>query len=233
MKPVIGITGSLLTRRKELQRSVPGSCPYVAAILAHGGSPLVFPTIADKDAILSVAKVCDGFLFAGGEDIDPARYNEEPDPALGTVDTIRDILEFTVFEFAASRKKPVLGICRGHQLINVGLGGSLIQDLPSAKYFHPSRDLSELVHDVILEHDSGLADLLGKQSIAVNSSHHQAVKECGKGLRVVARSPDGVVEAIEGTDDWFLVGVQCHPEATWSTSTPEFSGLFREFVRRC
>jgi len=149
----------------------------------------------------------DGLLLPGGPDIDPERYGEPHDPDLGTVDPELDAFEIDLVRRAVARSLPVLGICRGQQLINVALGGTLHQHLPD----HDRHGLprSHLAHEIQVEPSSELAQAANGEAVMVNSLHHQAIKDVAAGLRVTARSPDGVVEALEGEQ---VVAVQCHPE---------------------
>ncbi len=184
---------------------------YVRAIRAAGGVPVVLPNAeGGAEQIDSYLGRLDGLLLPGGADIPPSEYGEQ------THETVRLLGDDRfVFEKALSRawiektNKPLLGICLGSQWINVASGGSLVQDIPSEfGISHRNRD-----HDVILEADSKLAGILGSTRFEVNSFHHQAVRSIGANLRIVARCPDGVVEATETTDpERFLIGVQWHPE---------------------
>lgn len=184
---------------------------YVRAVRQAGGIPFVLPdTDGSPDQINSYLALLDGLLLPGGADIPPSEYGEEPHETVRVLDDSR-----YQFEKALSRawirdsEKPLLGICLGSQWINVSSGGSLVQDIPS-QFGVNHRDV---VHEVTLEADSRLGKILGKTRLEVNSFHHQAVNRLGEGLRIVARSPDGVVEGTETTDpDRFLIGVQWHPE---------------------
>lgn len=201
---------------------------YVRAVRQAGGIPLVLPnTDGSPDQIKSYLAILDGLLLPGGADIPPSEYGEEPHETVKVLDDSR-----YNFEKALSRawirdsKKPMLGICLGSQWINVSSGGSLIQDIPS-KFGVNHRDVN---HEVTLESDSRLSKVLGKTRMEVNSYHHQAVGRVGEGLRVVARSPDGVVEGTETTDpDRFLIGVQWHPEKMVENDAVQ-AKLLRAFV---
>ena len=201
----------------------------VRAVREAGGIPLVLPnTDGNLEQIPHYLKVLDGLLMPGGRDIPPAEYGEE---AHETVTPLGD--DRYQFEKALSRawiektNKPMLGICLGSQWINVSSGGSLVQDIPSALGVN-HRNVS---HDVILVRGSRLHDIFGSQRFEVNSTHHQAVKDLGQNLRIVARSTDGVVEATETTNDnRFLIGVQWHPERMLADDARQ-AKLFTAFVR--
>ena len=191
----VGITCSRLRPRAYYET-------YARAVAAAGGRPLLLaPDEADR------LEELDGLLLPGGPDIDPRLYGEEPDPDLGSVDPELDRFEIDLVQRAVARNLPVLGICRGQQVINVALGGSLHQHLPE----HDKHGLprTHLAHEIRVEPGSELEQAADGRPVMVNSLHHQAIKDIAAGLRVTARSPDGVVEAMEGER---VVAVQCHPE---------------------
>jgi putative glutamine amidotransferase len=177
---------------------------------------------------------CDGLLLSGGTDVDPNIFGEVPHTALGRVDGPRDPFEITLAREAVRRDMPVLGICRGLQVLNVALGGTLIQDIPSdvegASVHETGDNRVEIAHEVAIESDSRLAHLLATTRVGVNSFHHQAAKRLGAGLSRTATSPDdGLVEGLEIRDRKFVVAVQWHPENFWKASDA-FDGLFGGFV---
>lgn len=184
---------------------------YVRAVREAGGIPVILPNT--DGSIVQVAdylKSLDGLLLPGGPDIPPSEYGEEPHESVKVLDDSRYQFEKALSrDWITKTKKPLLGICLGSQWINVSSGGSLVQDIPTTfGVSHRGR-----THEVTLEPDSKLSKILELSTLEVNSLHHQAVKKLGDGLRVVARCPDGVVEATETTDsDRFLIGVQWHPE---------------------
>jgi putative glutamine amidotransferase len=178
---------------------------------------------------------CDGLMLSGGTDVDPVIFGEVPHTALGRVDGPRDPFEITLAREAVRRDMPVLGICRGLQVLNVALGGTLIQDIPSdvpgAAMHEAGENRVEIAHEVEIVPGSKLAGLLSTTRVGVNSFHHQAAKRIGEGLSVSATSPaDGIVEGLEMSDRAFVVAVQWHPENFWKTS-PVFDGLFTGFVQ--
>jgi putative glutamine amidotransferase len=177
----------------------------------------------------------DGLLLSGGEDIAPTCYGQDVEPWTGLVDKARDRSEIGLVRRWLATEKPLLAICRGHQVLNVALGGSLIQDImaqvPNAldHAYVPGRPMETIVHTVEIEAGSRLAAILGGPELAVNSAHHQAVARPGQDLTVVARAPDGVLEATELAEHPFCVSVQWHPEAMLRTSATMLP-LFVSFV---
>lgn len=191
---------------------------YGRGVIEAGGLPVNLPIDVDVEA---VAQRLDGILLTGGTDIDPARYGAEPHPELQATETERDDLELRLLACALDREIPVLGICRGIQLVNVHLGGTLHQHVPDHSRFDVAADTE--VHDVTMAPGSVLANLYGDRR-PVNSLHHQTVASVGDGLRVTATADDGTVEGLELGDS--LVAVQWHPEMMRSRPTdPIFSWL--------
>jgi putative glutamine amidotransferase len=213
---------------------------YLRAIEAAGGIPSLIHQTGDQEVIDAHYRRCDGLIFAGGTDIDPARYGAERHPKLEAPDPSQDALEIALARRAAADGKPAFGICRGIQLLNVALGGTLHQDIPSVlpgSRNHAEsterRDMSHLAHPIAIQPDAWLAEALGATDLVVNTLHHQALQQIAPGLRVVAQAPDGVVEAVEGGGAGFLLGVQCHPEELWERADPRWARVFRMFVDRC
>lgn len=211
---------------------------YLWAIEKCGGVPLLIPATNLESTLRTLYRYIDGLLLAGGGDIDPAHFGETPHSALGSVDAMRDWAELIIASWALADGCPVFGICRGIQTINVAAGGSVWQDLAAQvpesiqhKNYPPRAD-NRLSHAVYPESDSHLAAILGDLALDVNSLHHQAVKDLGAGLRVGARSPDGVIEAIEGYGKSWVMGVQWHPE--WLLDDdPRMLRLLEAFVSAC
>lgn len=229
-KPIIGLT----TYERERRVYCVVVTDYVRSVFEAGGLPVPVPTVAgdeDRDAYLDLL---DGILFTGGADIHPACYGEEPLKEVNGLAPYKDDYELGLFRKAYERRMPIFGICRGSQLINVGLGGTLYQDLnvqvPGAFGHYPGEmPEEELYHSVDVAAGSRLAGIMGAGTIHVNSFHHQAVKTLGAHLQVGAVSRDHIVESIEGEDGRFLLGVQWHPECL-TRRYPEFLKLFRSFV---
>jgi putative glutamine amidotransferase len=213
---------------------------YLHAISKARGLPsIVAPGFTNplEDAAQLAGEIldnCDGLLLSGGTDVDPKIFGEVAHTALGRVDGPRDPFEITLAREAVRRDMPVLGICRGIQVLNVALGGTLIQDIPSdvegSVVHETGDDRLVIAHDVVIEPGSRLASLLSTTRLGVNSFHHQAAKRVGEGLTVSAKSAeDGIIEGLEMKDRTFVVAVQWHPENFWRTSAA-FDGLFSGFV---
>lgn len=189
---------------------------YPEAVVRSGGVPILLPSVTDIEGVRSILALVDGVLLTGGEDIHAQAYGEEPHEESKLHDPGRDRMEFEVALTAMKRNMPVLGICRGLQLLNVVQGGTLYQDIPSQMpeaIRHHYMDEDEFaLHDIAIEDETLLAHVMGKNTMPVNSWHHQAVKVLGKGLRINAHAPDGVVEGIESTEGKPVLAVQCHPE---------------------
>lgn len=236
-KPMIGIV-SCLERNDGLFADL--HCyvnqDYVAAIKKGGGIPLIIPVQQDKDDIFELINRVDGVLLMGGDDIDPLLYNEAPIHELGMI--MRDVDDFYLkcIEYAEILNKPTLGICRGHQMLNIAYGGNLYQDLPSQKKDSIKHNQNSLkhypTHSIQIEKDSSLYKLFD-HSLMVNSYHHQAIKDMAKDFKVIATAQDGVIEAIEKTTNTYMLGVQWHPEMMLSKDNPDMLKLMKYFISKC
>ena len=232
MKAIIGIV-PLVDETKESLWMLPG---YMDGIAEAGGIPVMFPLTSDKQVIEQLLDTVQGVLLTGGHDVDPEMYGEKRMPECGTPCGERDLMESEVLKQALDRDIPVLGICRGIQFLNAYLGGTLYQDLPSQHAseieHHQMPPYDVPVHSVSIVKDSGLYRLLDKETLSVNSYHHQAVKDKASGLNVMAVSEDGIVEAVEMPDKRFVWAVQWHPELSFRKDENSRM-IFDEFIRKC
>ncbi len=240
MKPLIGISCGTFHDRDWCPPSYGHRKTYVDAIVRAGGVPLLIPPLADEATLRALYESLDGVLLSGGGDIAPGLYGDTPHQKLGTVDPARDHAELPLARWASAEAKPLLGICRGIQVINVALGGTLYQDVHtqigaslSHTLSYEREDWAYMAHPISIAPDSRLAQLMGAQAMTINSLHHQSLKEIAPGLKAVAWAPDGVVEAVEGQGDSFVLGVQCHPEALEAAADPRWQALFLAFVESC
>lgn len=241
-RPIIGVTTQTLQAIDGIPSGLPQSDVmnqrYYIAVALAGGAPILIPLLDDEpEALRAVYDACDGVLIPGGVDVDPKHFNEEPHPKLGRIDGARDRVEMHVTRWAVEDQKPLLGLCRGLQVINVTLGGTLYQDL-EAQYpdaikhdYFPTYgyDRDHLAHEVTLAKGSRLRHLMELERISVNSMHHQGIKTLAPSLVASATAPDGLIEAVESTNDHFLVGVQWHPEV-FEMTDPHTRHVFREFI---
>ena len=209
--PIIGLTGNFRDSDCTLAEG------YYQSILKAGGTPFIIPCYDDMDALVNTLEHLDGIVLTGGADINPLYLGEEPIKELHGINPRRDRQELLLTKLAADRQIPILGICRGIQTMNAALGGTLLQDIhvqmEGTRIKHDQNlERSYASHTVSIESNSLLHEVFGADSIAVNSFHHQAVKEAAPGFRVCARATDGVIEAIESTEYKSMLGVQWHPE---------------------
>lgn len=220
-RPVIGITGNYEDLTCKLGKG------YYDGVVRAGGTPVIIPPVADKAVLMSTLDRIDGLILSGGGDINPLYCGEEPVPGLHGINRERDLPELLIARLAYNRQLPMLGICRGIQTLAVALGGKVDQDIKASIKHSQDADRSEPTHSVDIAEDSTLYHLYGEPTLYVNSFHHQAVSEPGSKFRVVARSKDGIVEAMESTEYKSIVGVQWHPECMPS-GLPLFQWLVAE-----
>lgn len=229
MKPIIGINCDYAEEGKR-----PYSFTYrdySEAIIKAGGIPLLLPIIKDKDDGGFLVEKINGLLFTGGNDVPPRRYGEKMHKKTVCVNPDKDISDFILVQAGLQKKKPMLAICYGAQLVNVALGGTLIQDIPSeccTSIIHKGSKNGGYTHSVKIKKGTLLYKIIGADHVETNSTHHQAIKILGKGLRDVAHTQDGIIEAIEQEDYPFLLGVQWHPERL--TDNPYHASLFHVLI---
>ena len=204
-RPLIGISANTADIDLTLRRV------YCDQIVRAGGVPVVLPPVDDAEVLINMLEGIDGLVLTGGADYNPLWYGEQPEKELHTINSTRDLPELLLTRLAFNRQIPILGICRGVQTIAIALGGNLVQDLKTPLKHGQDAPRSEATHSVTITEGSTLYGLYG-QGTFVNSFHHQAVKDCGSHLHVVATAPDGVIEAVESTEQKALMGVQWHPE---------------------
>ena len=232
MPPIIGITTSedLNSSGFPIVRLIRA---YVDAVQGSGGVPVLIPSSLAEGGWEVLYPHLDGVLFAGGGDIATERFGGQPHPAVELVDPSRDKVELGLLGAVRSDGKPFLGICRGCQLLNVGMGGTLYTHLPdqlsgALEHTLPEPQRKVLVHEVRIEEGTLAAQVFGEPILMVNSHHHQGIKDLADGLRVAGRSPDGLVEVVELPDHPFGLAVQWHPE--WLTDQQVTRNLFKAFV---
>jgi putative glutamine amidotransferase len=229
-QPIIGVSSTASSG------SASAPLTYINAIKNAGGVPLVIPMTTDEAQLDAILNTITGLVMTGGEDVNPHKfYGEEPHPKMGEIAPARDEFDYILIKKAVEKGIPVLGICRGMQMLNVALGGTLIQDIPSQvkgsmvdhKQEAPS---STATHSITIQKGSLLYNLLKTEKTAVNTFHHQAVKRVAPSLKVIAVAKDGVVEAIEGTGNMRVLGLQFHPEGFAAHGQCEFSPIFEWLV---
>lgn len=230
LKPVIGMT-AMFSDANGL-RIYKINETYVKAILDAGGIPFILPSCGKEEEYVQYADKLDGYLVPGGQDVATLLYNEQPSRHVTFVRSEDDEYEFALIRKMAELNKPVLGICRGSQVINVAFGGSLYQDIPTqcpeAHGHYQKAPRYEAYHDINLVSGSRLANILGCEATRINSYHHQAVKDVAPGFHVNAKATDGIIEGIEH-DEKFIIGVQWHPEGMYEVH-PHFKNIFDAFI---
>ena len=233
-KPLIGITPAYNTDKMQYDLPI----AYTNAVIKSGGLPIILPFHSDKEIAQQLVDMCDGFIFSGGHDVAPWVYGEDPWYGLDILAPLRDMTEVALFDPVFESKKPLLGICRGMQMANCCLGGTLYQDLPTdyikpQEIEHVQKERAvQPTHKVRLDAGSLLAEIMETDEISVNSFHHQAVKDLGKGLKPIGYAPDGLTEAVVMPDHPFFIGVQWHPEELFPQCQASRK-LFAAFLAAC
>lgn len=232
MKPVIGITTDVRDNGENVLKNT-----YVQAVIRAGGLPMIVPVGLEED-VDQVIALLDGLLLSGGNDINPTLFNEEPHEYLGEVSPSRDSIELELARRMLKIGKPILGICRGVQVLNVAVGGSVYQDLhkqndgPILQHMQKAPN-THLSHYVQVEKGSLLELIAGSERIQVNSYHHQSLKDVPSVFKVTGVASDGIVEAIESNGEQFVLGVQWHPEALSTAGDVVSLRIFEKFISAC
>src|SRR5215212_1463027 len=232
-KPLIGIGSDVQSPPGKRERAF-AYLTYVDALRRAGAIPVLIPPQPENAGEL--IRELDGLLLAGGDDCDPKAYGEDPHPSVEPMDPRRQANDVSLAKYARESGIPTLGICLGVQVMNVAAGGTLVQDIDSqvdTEIEHASEPEDRARHDVIVEQGTKLAGILTRSELNVNSSHHQAIRDVGDGLRVTAHAPDGIIEGLEDPRHPFYVGVQWHPEdMTGENSAASIFGAFVDAARR-
>lgn len=237
MRPVIGIPCQADFRAGSKRPVYGNNRTYVHAVESAGGLPILIPMLNDLSELQELLPRLDGILLSGGIDMQSSLYGLQPHPAEDEPDPRLDEFEMTIASWALEEDLPVLGVCRGMQIINVLQGGTLYQDIASqcpGALNHCRRDLprTELTHVVTVAVGSRMERILGKRQVSVNSLHHQAIKDPGRGISISGRADDGLAEFMEMPEKRFVLGIQGHPEELYG-DVPVFARLFKAFVRAC
>lgn len=235
-KPIIGINSSRVIKHETAySHSVIESLgnDYVESVIRAGGIPIILPILTDEESIRRQIELLDGVVLSGGIDINPLLYNEEPSSKLGYIFPDKDTFDILIAKIACELNKPILAICRGHQILNVAFGGTLYQDLSDIngcyiKHQQQSKD-GAVTHTLDIVEGSILHSILG-DSIVSNTFHHQAIKDLAPGFKATAYSKDNIIEAIEKSGDQFVVGVQFHPEIMTAYNNKDALKIFEAFI---
>lgn len=207
---------------------------YVNAVIKAGGIPVLIPLNTNEYQLDYILSRIDGLVMSGGGDIDASFFNQDLHPTVTDADPVRDIYDIQLVRLAQKKQMPVLGICRGMQVMNIALGGNLIQDIPSlapSGIIHSQQEPREIgTHVVTIDEDSRLYSIIRKKSILVNSFHHQAVGTIAEGFEATAFAPDGIIEAFESSEGYSMIGVQWHPENMAAADNPDMIPLFQQLV---
>lgn len=243
MKPIIGI--SINSLREISQKDVGEigakgqdwqllASDYIRAVERNGGIPIIIPNLENIEDLTKLIDKVDGLILSGGHDVNPRTYGERNNGKLGAIDNLRDACEIFMTQYALEKDIPILGICRGFQILNITLGGTVHQDLPNAGYpVHslPNSNRNEAAHFVKIIKNSPLFDIFNREEVWVNSFHHQGINVLGRNLKVAATSEEGLVEAVYLDDKKFVLGVQWHPEMMYDNR--EMNGIFEKFINAC
>jgi len=212
---------------------------YIHALIKAGATPLLVPVSLNDAEQRRLYDLCDGVLLTGGADCDPKRFGESKHEKTDGIDPARDHAEILLTQWAVAEDKPIFGICRGVQMMNVALGGSLIQDIPSQVQTQQEHRVGVLnmpreksLHTTAIDANSRIASIIKNSEVGVNSFHHQALKKVAPGLVVTSRSNDGIIESVEMPNKQFVLGVQWHPE-DMADLRDDMQALFDEFVKTC
>lgn len=229
MKPMIGIVSCGFADDRQF---VPQT--YIHAVEASGGAPVLLPCTSDESLYTRYTDICDGFLYCGGDDITPCLFGEELLTDRGHTDIVADTCHLALMRHIISLKLPVLAICRGMQILNIALGGTIYQDMslrltPTINHVQLSAHREDVSHKVTFSSSSMLYNICG-ESAYTNTFHHQCIKALGENLRITGISSDGVIEAVESVTHPFIVGVQWHPECMYDSS-PSMQKLFDNFIK--
>ncbi len=235
MKPIIGILSNITAPIEQTNTGIERifiNNSYINAVQKSGGIPLIIPVSINEENIRRQIELLDGIIISGGVDVNPILYNEEPTKEMGCFHPDTDEFDLIAIKIGLELKKPILGICRGIQILNVALGGTLYQDISHIKgsYIKHTQETKSYIgtHSVKVNEDSILSEPLGTD-LLVNSYHHQSLKDVAKGLVPIAYSKDGVIEAVQMENEKFVVGIQWHPELMVD-SDEKMLNLFKRFI---
>lgn len=229
MNPIIGIVSCGYMDNRQFV-----SQPYIHAVEESGGIPILLPCTTREDFYSRYTGMCDGFLFCGGDDITPWLFGEELLTDNGTTDTRTDLFHLSLMKHVLSVKLPILAVCRGMQILNIAMGGTIYQDIilrtnPSLNHMQISQSREDVSHRVIFSSNSMLYNICGEYAYT-NSYHHQCLKAVSENLRITGITSDGVIESVESAVHPFVIGTQWHPECMYDTS-PSMQNLFRCFIK--
>ena len=230
MKPIIGVVSCGYTNNRQFVTQT-----YLQAIQDAGGIPVILPCTQAEESYSYYVRMCDGFLFCGGDDVTPLLFGEELLTTQGRTDTQTDLFHLSLMKYVLSSHLPILAICRGMQILNIALGGTIFQDLSlrpisSLNHMQLSENREDTSHKITISSNSILYNILGT-SAYVNSFHHQSIHVLGTNLKITAIASDGVIEAIESVTSSFIIGVQWHPECMYHSFQP-MQKLFLTFVEK-